>query len=257
MYTTAFFKSKTIWGILIALLSTFLGKRGWVIDDTTQATILQWISDIGTLTGTALAIWGRVKATQPLSMAGGVVPKALPVTMLGFLMLAGCASSPAPATLTATTGASIAAYQTDMTNLVEAVITGYRADQQAQVDALYAAAVASHTDAKGQGDVAAIQGLNAIRAQKYADIEVECAAIRAKFTAANVNAANALTGVAALQGYFTNTANNAQLIQQTTDAAIQLLQAYLAKQAPAPATPMTKAVQAIPKTAVVPVVKSP
>jgi len=245
MDTKSIFASKTIWGILVTLACTFLGKHGWVVDNTTQTDILQWISTVGAVLGSAVAIYGRMTATKNLTLTGAATP------LVGlFVLLAGCSSSTAPATLAQTTGASIAAYQTDMTNLVEAVIAGYRADQQAQVDKLYADAVASHTDAKGQGDVAAIQGLNAIRAQKYADIEVECAAIRAKFTAANVNAANALAGVAGLQGYFTNAANNSQTIQQATDAAMQLLQAYLtSKQAP-PATPMTKAIQAVPKTVI-------
>jgi hypothetical protein len=245
MDTKALFASKTIWGILIALVCSFLGKRGWVVDGTTQADILQWVSDLGTLVGTAIALYGRIKASKPLSLTG-ITP-----LLLGFLMFAGCASSPAPATLAATTGASIAAYQTDMTNLVEAVIAGYRADQQSQVDALYAAAVASHTDAKGQGDVAAIQGLNAIRLQKYAAIEVECTAIRAKFAVANVNAANALAGVAALQKYFQSAVDNSQTLQQASDAAMQLIQQYLAGKETQPATPMGKALGAVPRTVIV------
>ena len=258
MDTKSIFQSKVLWSFLVSALCAWAGKHKWLVTADEQGAILDWVySGVG-LVATVFGIYTRMKMTpantSALSLDGGPV-SAAKVVVLGLFIgtfCGGCSASTAPAALAAQTGASIQAYQTDMSAMVEAIIAGYRADEQARVDDLYNAAVASHTDAAGKGDVAAIQGLQTIRLQKYAAIEAVCTAMRAKFQSANVNAANALVGASGLQQYFANAASNAQTMQQAETGAIQLLQAYLGQKNTPTTNAISQALGTLGSTVVVP-----
>jgi hypothetical protein len=60
--------SKTIWGILIALIPTVLAKFGLQITDVAAfaAGSEQTVNDVTALIGSVLAIYGRAKATGSL-----------------------------------------------------------------------------------------------------------------------------------------------------------------------------------------------
>lgn len=62
------FASKTLWGIVIAALPTVLGLFGFKITDAAAfaAGSEQLIDGVTTLVGSALAVYGRFKATTAL-----------------------------------------------------------------------------------------------------------------------------------------------------------------------------------------------
>ena len=70
-------QSMTIWGIIITTLSTVLPVVGPVVGFNISAELVQQLGDgilqvrqaAGGLTGTALTVWGRLRATQPLARA--------------------------------------------------------------------------------------------------------------------------------------------------------------------------------------------
>ncbi len=68
MNSKSFLTSKTLWGVLIAALPTLLGLFHLHITDVgTFTTNVQDIVDqVTTLGGSALAVYGRVKATTAL-----------------------------------------------------------------------------------------------------------------------------------------------------------------------------------------------
>lgn len=68
MNTKSFLASKTIWGVLVAALPAIIGLFGLHITDvgTFTAGAQQNVDEITTLVGSALAVYGRLKATAIL-----------------------------------------------------------------------------------------------------------------------------------------------------------------------------------------------
>lgn len=62
------FASKTVWGVVIAALPTVLAVFGYKVSDVAAFTAGadQLVDGIITLVGSALAIYGRLKATASL-----------------------------------------------------------------------------------------------------------------------------------------------------------------------------------------------
>lgn len=62
------FASKTVWGVVIAALPTVLAVFGYKVSDVAafSAGADQLVDGIITLVGSALAIYGRLKATASL-----------------------------------------------------------------------------------------------------------------------------------------------------------------------------------------------
>jgi hypothetical protein len=73
--TKAFWKSKTLWGAVIVLVCLSLRMFGQ--EETAQAveeqqeSILALVAEIGTLIGSAVAIWGRITAKHALGVGNG------------------------------------------------------------------------------------------------------------------------------------------------------------------------------------------
>jgi hypothetical protein len=65
MDTTTAFRSKTIWGLLIMLITWGLSRWGGInLSEETQG---QLGTDLAMLAGAGLAIYGRIKASRPIS----------------------------------------------------------------------------------------------------------------------------------------------------------------------------------------------
>ena len=61
------YKSRTIWGALIAVMASILGGFGFPIDDASQKELTEAaIQLIGAL-GAVVAIYGRLSATEVIS----------------------------------------------------------------------------------------------------------------------------------------------------------------------------------------------
>ena len=66
-----FWQSRTIIGAVVALVALFAGFRNVKIDAANLTDILVQVAG---LVGTALAIWGRFQATQPIKFLGATTP---------------------------------------------------------------------------------------------------------------------------------------------------------------------------------------
>ncbi|MFW5490415.1 MAG: hypothetical protein ACNI3A_18660 [Desulfovibrio sp.] len=85
-----FLKSKTVLGIIIALVGAIVGHFGLPVDDAEIATFSSALLE---LVGFVLAVFGRVTAKQSLTVKGKCAGKALLLVLLVpvFLVGAGCA----------------------------------------------------------------------------------------------------------------------------------------------------------------------
>lgn len=63
----SFFASKTIWGGLIALIASAAAIWGYSITPADQAQFVELITGIGGITGSVLAIYGRIVATKKIA----------------------------------------------------------------------------------------------------------------------------------------------------------------------------------------------
>ena len=63
----SFFASKTIWGGFIALIASAAAIWGYSITPADQAQIVELITGIGGITGSVLAIYGRIVATRKIA----------------------------------------------------------------------------------------------------------------------------------------------------------------------------------------------
>ena len=68
--TKKWYKSKTIWGGIITIFSLLLSLKGIQIDEQTRQILIDQLtataSAIGTLIGSLLAIYGRIKAEKKI-----------------------------------------------------------------------------------------------------------------------------------------------------------------------------------------------
>lgn len=64
--TKSFWKSKTIWGVIVTAVSLVASLSGHNIDDTTQTELINVGVTIGGVVGSILAIYGRMKADKPI-----------------------------------------------------------------------------------------------------------------------------------------------------------------------------------------------
>lgn len=94
MDTKPFYLSLTFWGLVVTVIATLLAKFGYKLSDSLRADAAQMLLDIaGFIVGPLMALIGRVRATKPLSVAGGV--KSATTYILAAAMLAttaGCFS---------------------------------------------------------------------------------------------------------------------------------------------------------------------
>ena len=66
-----FWMSRGVIGSVVMLLATAARCKGWAVDtDATTDFIIQAIQIVGAL----VALWGRVKATQPIKWTRGTMP---------------------------------------------------------------------------------------------------------------------------------------------------------------------------------------
>lgn len=66
MEAKKWYKSSSIWGSIIVVASMAVNSFGYTIDSETQAQIVNLITSIVALGGSACAIYGRVKATKQI-----------------------------------------------------------------------------------------------------------------------------------------------------------------------------------------------
>ena len=68
--TKKWYESKTIWGAIITLASIGLGMLGVQIDEQTKQVLINEFSAlaslVGSIVGTLLAIYGRIKAEKKI-----------------------------------------------------------------------------------------------------------------------------------------------------------------------------------------------
>lgn len=64
--TKSIFESKTVWGVIVMMLSHFLPSLGVNLDEASQGAISEQFT---ILIGAGLAIWGRFTAKAPIDGA--------------------------------------------------------------------------------------------------------------------------------------------------------------------------------------------
>ncbi len=180
-------------------------------------------------------------AVLALKAAGMIV-----CIMLMIGVAPGCKSAGSEQAVVVTnTQALLANYQANTSSLVQAMISGYRAEQRAVVDQLAADAIAAETGADGKANGKNIQVIQAKRLAQYVAIDEVCATISSKWAAINQDAANASVGLAALQQSFQSSADTSQAYQQASDAALALLQQVLAGKSTKSTSPIVTAVRGV------------
>ena len=66
METKPWYTSSSIWGSIIVVVSMAISAVGYTIDQETQTQIVNLIMSIVALAGSAIAIYGRIKATKQI-----------------------------------------------------------------------------------------------------------------------------------------------------------------------------------------------
>lgn len=66
MDVKVWWKSKTIWGGLVALAGGLAGLAGFEVDAATHAAVVNALSDAAVAIGALVAILGRFDAKQPI-----------------------------------------------------------------------------------------------------------------------------------------------------------------------------------------------
>lgn len=86
--TKAALTSVTLWGIVVSLIGGILTKHGWQISDVLKGDTAQFFSQVAAyLIGPAMALFGRWRATRPLSVAGGTKKVVSNTTTLVLLLM--------------------------------------------------------------------------------------------------------------------------------------------------------------------------
>lgn len=67
--TKTWYQSKTVWGGLIAIFASLMQVRGYQVPFHEQLGLTDALASAGSAVGGLLAIYGRLKASQPI--AGG------------------------------------------------------------------------------------------------------------------------------------------------------------------------------------------
>ncbi|KQT88243.1 hypothetical protein [Aurantimonas sp. Leaf443] len=62
----AWYRSKTIWGAIVALGASLAGLAGLAIDPAGQETLVSALADIGVALGAILAVVGRIRAQKAI-----------------------------------------------------------------------------------------------------------------------------------------------------------------------------------------------
>jgi hypothetical protein len=229
MNAKSLFTSRTIIGIVLTLVATVLGKWGYKIDASLQNDTIDLILTlIQTVIGPGIAIYGRWKASKRLAVSGGDITAGSLVLLLMLGLVSGCQAQHVEAEKsTAAAQLSLMTYQSNVQKLVEAFIKAYGDEARAKADQLYADAVAAETGSDGKANVANIQALQAVRLKHYQQIEATCSTMRQKFIDASRDAANALAVMDQLRQYWQQTTSASEVAQQSSAAAISLLQTYI------------------------------
>lgn len=61
------YKSKTIWGALLAVIASFMGLFGINLDEAAQLNIADTLVQLSGVVGSMIAIYGRLGATEVIS----------------------------------------------------------------------------------------------------------------------------------------------------------------------------------------------
>lgn len=85
-------RSKTIIGIILVVLPVFAKFAGIALEDADAQAVAE---PVVTLLGALIALWGRITAKAPLTLAPGAADKIAPA-ILATLLLGGCAGVPLP-----------------------------------------------------------------------------------------------------------------------------------------------------------------
>lgn len=169
------FQSRTIIGALVSLLCTAAGAIGYQVAPELQGEITGVLISAGAVAGAALSIYGRLKATRPISAAGkGAATLAVAFLLLGGLAFGGpiaCASAElAKASQPATPAQRLYAIQADYNSALAAAVAYAESDA---ADPNIKAAIAS-ADRAAYRAIGAAQ--SAVRSGDDATIAVAIAA---------------------------------------------------------------------------------
>ena len=61
------YKSKTVWGGIVALLAGIAGIFGYSVGEEAQATVVESLLAVGSAVGGLIAVYGRVTAKDKVS----------------------------------------------------------------------------------------------------------------------------------------------------------------------------------------------
>jgi len=89
--TKPWWASRTIIGAVIAALAPLGAKLGYQIDASLQSSIVDLVVTLVTVGGSAVAVWGRVRATKTIGKvsASVIAPALLILALLGWTGVAG------------------------------------------------------------------------------------------------------------------------------------------------------------------------
>lgn len=148
--------------------------------------------------------------------------------LFGAAGMSGCSSTQA-ARATVAMEESAINYRRNMGRVVEAFIADYKVKAQAEADALADAAIKAETGADGKVNPNNIRIIYEIKAEKYSIIERVAIGMRAKLIAADQDIEHLLQYSKALKEYFNQSTSTAQLLNQSSQQVIDLLDSFIQK----------------------------
>lgn len=141
--------------------------------------------------------------------------------------LSGCATHAEQNAELAALQKELIAHEKDSHAIYEKFLTDYRTRMQAEADKTAQAAIVKEIGPDGKANAANVQVIQKIRLAQYAAIEKQISAMRAKIAESDLNAANAMQRLDALTGYLTQSGNSSQMLNQTSDQMVLLLEKFL------------------------------
>lgn len=186
---------------------------------------------------TLIVIW-HLRCEAQKCIASPTTKTAALLLLCALPFLAGCGARPEQDATLAKAQADLIAHEKDVHAIDEAFLQFYRVQMTAEIDRQADALLARETL---PGNMQIVQKM---RLEKYSLVENQIVAMRAKIAAADLNAANAMARLGALQQYLSQSSTNAQTLNTSTDQLLGLLEKFLqikhpaaAEILPAPAPP--------------------
>jgi hypothetical protein len=144
-----------------------------------------------------------------------------------LLALSGCGRSEQASNSVNNLELSAMSYHRNMEKVVNAFIDDYRTQARAVADQLAADAIRAEVGLDGKASAANLQLILNKKMEHYTQIELRVIDMRRKLIEANKDIDHLLQYSAALKSYFTQRTETAQLLNQSSEQLLQLLEQFV------------------------------